>query len=253
MVFALFRRWRLRRILAQPFPDAWRDILSQRFEHYERLAPDDRKRLERDVQIFIADKNWEGCAGFEITDEVKVIIAANACLLLLGHDHDGFANVRSVLVYPRPFRVPEFPSMEDGLYIVDEDVDLVGEAHERGPVILSWNEVQRAGHGGRNVVLHEFAHKLDMADGFVDGTPPLAGGSQVRQWAAVMTDEFNMLRDSARRGRATLLDDYGAQDEAEFFAVATECFFERSQAMQRRHAALYDVLKAYFNQDPASR
>jgi len=253
MVLAWFRRRRRKRILADPFPGAWRDILSQRFRHDQSLSHDQRERLERDVQVFIAEKSWEGCAGFEITDEVKLVIAANACLLLLGHEHDGFSNVRSVLVYPRPFRVPEFPSLEDGLFIVDEDVDLVGEAHERGPVILSWDEVRRAGHGGRNVVLHEFAHKLDMADGLVDGTPPLAGGSQLRQWAAVMTDEFNKLRDSARRGRATLLDEYGAQDEAEFFAVATECFFERSEAMQRRHGALYDVLKAYFNQDPAAR
>src|SRR3989304_7196763 len=128
MVLGWFRRrWR-KRILADPFPEAWRDILARRFRHYALLPRCDRKRFDDDVQVFIAEKQCEGCGGFAITDEVKVIIAASACLLVLGHDHDGFANVRSVLVYPHQFRVPEMPDMEGGLYIVDEAVGRVGKA-----------------------------------------------------------------------------------------------------------------------------
>lgn len=246
------RRRRRRRILSKPFPAAWREILIRYINHYPLLTTDEQQRFERDLQIFVAEKNWEGCNGLQLTDEMRVVIAGWACLLLLNIEHDYFSHVQSILLYPDSYLIPE---IEEGGFVVTSQ-QLLGEAHYRGPVILSWRSVRRAGRGkapGHNVVLHEFAHQLDMLDRSIDGTPPLGSRADYQAWAEVMSEEYQRLADDWRSGRDTVLDPYGTSNEAEFFAVATEAFFGRPQALASEHASLYDLLKHYYRQDPAAR
>jgi len=255
MIFTWLKRRRRKRILSQPFGEQWQTILSRRVSCWQYLHEQERQKLKDDVRVFVAEKQWEGCGGLELTDEIKVTIAAGACLLLLGLEHDLYPNVRSILVYPSDYQATwEKPIPGE---IVPEELPLrLGEAHYRGPVLLSWDSVK---HGlvhpkdGQNVVYHEFAHKLDMLDGMIDGTPPLAGGEQYVGWAKVMAAEYERLCDRVDRGRPTLLDEYGATDTAEFFAVATEVFFEKPKKMQRLHPDLYSVLRGFYRQDPAAR
>ena len=207
-----------------------------------------------DLRVFIAEKNWEGCGGLVMTDEIKVTIAAHVAIMLLGLEHNYFPAVLSILVYPAAFQVPRRQMV--GNVEVDEASGLLGEAWYRGPVIFSWKEVRREGrrpHSGRNVVWHEFAHQLDMLDRSTDGTPPLANLEQRKRWQAVMTAEFDQLTSDARAGRPTLLDEYGATNEAEFFAVATECFFDLPGPLHDEHPELYSLLSEYYRQDPAQR
>ncbi len=244
--FSPFKHRRRARLVAGPFPAAWKKYLD-RVKLYQFLTPDEQARLQDDLRIFIAEKDWEGCAGLAITDEMKVIIAAQACMLLLGmKDHDYYPHVPSVLVYPTTFETREHRG-HDGL--VSEKVELLGQAWYRGPVVLAWDEVKLGGkkhRDGHNVVYHEFAHQVDFLGDFRDS-------EQLRTWSEVMTAEYQQLVDDSEQGRATLLDDYGAVDEHEFFAVATECFLEKPIEMEQRHPRLYEVLRDYYGQDPATR
>jgi Mlc titration factor MtfA (ptsG expression regulator) len=252
MLFAWLERRRRRRILAAPFPADWEPHLRRNVPAYELLADAERAKLRDDLRVFIAEKSWEGCGGLAVTDEVRVSIAAQACLLLLGVEHDYFAHVQTILVYPAGYRSPDGEVGPDG--VVREDIGRLGEAWHGGPVVLSWDAAVAGGRDprdGRNVVLHEFAHQLDFLDGLIDGTPPLGDAGQYRRWQQVMTAEYRVLREEVGRGRVTVLDEYGATDQAEFFAVATECFFEKPRELQRRHPRVYDVLREYYHQDPS--
>jgi Mlc titration factor MtfA (ptsG expression regulator) len=255
MLFYWLRQRRRRRILSQPFPEEWLSYLRRNVTLYRRLSEDEQARLRDDLRIFIAEKDWEGCAGLEMTDEIKVTVAALACLLLLGIEHDYFSRVQTILVYPGGYRVPQQEALGENV-IIEGESDRAGEAHYRGPVILSWDEVlhdARHPGAGRNLVIHEFAHQLDMLDGAIDGTPPLRSRRQYRRWHKVMTAEYRRLIAEAEESVPTLLDEYGTTSESEFFAVATECFFDRPVAMAREHPRLYALLRDYFGQDPAAR
>jgi Mlc titration factor MtfA (ptsG expression regulator) len=255
MLFAWLRRRRRRRLLLQPFPAAWEDTLANNFFYYSYLTPPEQARLRDDLRIFIAEKHWEGCDGLVMTDEIKVTIAAQACVLLLGMEHDYFSRVLTILVYKSAFHAQERHSL-GGAELVEEDVSLSGLAHYRGVVVLVWKDVRRAGrrpHGGANLVWHEFAHQLDMLDRSLDGTPPLKSLDQRRRWQEVMTAEYNQLVADSESGRPTLLDEYGASNEAEFFAVATECFFDLPGPMRQEHPRLYALLAEFYCQDPAER
>jgi Mlc titration factor MtfA (ptsG expression regulator) len=255
MIFSWLRRRRRQKILARPFPPEWHHYLLQNVAHYKYLSEAEQARLRDDLRIFIAEKTWEGCGGLEMTDEIKVTIAAQACLLVLGMEHNYFDRVQSILVYPQSYVAPRHVAIPGNLVLEGKDA-LLGQAHYRGPVILSWAEVLRDGRHpsrGQNLVFHEFAHQLDMLDGVIDGTPPLKTPEQARRWHEVMTAEYRRLIRESERGVATLLDDYGTADEGEFFAVATECFFDKPVAMARRHPQLYQLLREYFGQDPAAR
>ena len=203
--------------------------------------------------MLVDEKDWEGCGGLEMTDEIRVTIAAQACLLILNIEHEYYRRVTSILVYPAAYKT--MPSRgRDG--VIREGQANLGEAWLRGPVVLSWDDARRGAldpKDGHNLVFHEFAHKLDMLDGAADGTPPLADQETLRQWVQTMTREFAALRDAAERGRKTVLDTYGATNPAEFFAVATECFFEKARQLRQRHPAVYELLKDYYQQDPAER
>jgi Mlc titration factor MtfA (ptsG expression regulator) len=248
------RNRRRRKLLEQPFPHSWERHLLRNVHHYAELSPEAQTKLRDDLRIFIDSKYWESVDGLELTDEMKVTIAAQACLLTLNMDeHDYFRGVRTIILFPYPFFNRHRAHGPGG--VVSEGGVNTGQAWFRGPVILSWAQALAGARNmtdGRNVVLHEFAHALDMMDGLVNGTPPLEG-SVGQRWFDVMTEEYRLLIEQSGRGQATLLDQYGATNVGEFFAVATECFFEKGRAMQRQHPRLYEVLKAYYRQDTAAR
>ena len=242
----------------KPFPGEWEAFLRTNLVHYGVLDDIERAELQATMQVFLEEKTWEGCGGLELSDEIRVTIAAQACLLQLGLPHYYYRNVESILVYPSTV-VP--PQRQPGVFErVDAPLEvsapLLGQAFAQGPVILVWDAVLRGARHpeqGHNVVYHEFAHKLDMLDGAADGTPPLADRDQLDEWVAVCSHEFLRLRKLAENGHKTFLDSYGAENEAEFFAVATEEFFDRPLALQKHAPDLYHVLSAYYHQDPAAR
>ena len=243
-MFAWLRRRRRKRILSEPFPEAWGPVL-QALPFFAALQAEEQGRLRTHSHIFVEEKSWEGCGGLELTDEMRVNVAAQACLLILNLHHDYYRRVESILVYPSTYRESS-----------ERDLGRAGEAMLRGPVVLSWDATFAGGRNpvdGRNVVFHEFAHKLDMLDDFVDGVPPLSERMQLEAWRTIVGREYEKLVHAAEDGRATLLDHYGAVHPAEFFAVATECFFERAPKMARKHPELYDVMRRFYLQDPAAR
>lgn len=257
MLFSWLRERRRRQLLEDPFPEGWEEILRGNIVHVRYLDAEELQRLRDLVQVFLAEKHYAGCGGLELDDEVRVTIAGQACLLLLGlEDHDLYRNVETILVYPStvvPKRVVE--PMFAAPVVVDPVVPLLGEAHHRGPIILTWDAVLRGARhaNGHNVVYHEFAHKIDMADGAVDGVPPVDTRAQYERWVEVCSHEYETLRRRSEAGLPTLLDPYGGTTVAEFFAVATEVFFERPRELDAEHPELYDVLRSFYRQDPALR
>jgi Mlc titration factor MtfA (ptsG expression regulator) len=232
-------------------PPEWLGHLERNVPLYARLTEAEQGRLRDILRVLVAEKNWEGCGGLAMTDEIKVTVAAHAALLLLGIDHDYFARVMSILVYPSGFRSPEGWTRGDG--VVDLSAGALGEAWYDGPIVLAWDSVLAGGRDpkdGRNVVLHEFAHQLDQEDGTSNGAPILEHRSQYVAWARILGEEFTALRDAAEHGRRTDIDAYGATNPAEFFAVVTEAFFERPVALRRRHPQLYEELQTFYKQDP---
>jgi Mlc titration factor MtfA (ptsG expression regulator) len=258
IMFHWLRDYHRSEVRKRQFPPAWEDIVRKNVAHYSVLDDDEREELRAMVQVFLDEKLWEGCGGLELTDEIRVTIAAQACLLQLGLPHDYYRNVESILVYPTTVMLPEHKlgvfERVDGP--VAEDVPILGQACSQGPVILVWDAVLRGARHpeqGHNVVYHEFAHKLDMLDGAADGTPPLADREQMADWIEVCSREFSHLRQLAEKGHKTFLDAYGTKNEAEFFAVATEEFFDRPHSLHEHAHDLYHVLSAYYHQDPAGR
>jgi Mlc titration factor MtfA (ptsG expression regulator) len=257
----MFEWWRERqreKILAQAFPAAHIAVLERNVPHYRRLAPDTQQRLRNLVQVFIAEKHWEGCGGLTLTDEMQVTVAAQACLLVLELPHRLYENVESILVYPSTVMRPAQRAgvfMHTNAMIASGPIALLGEAHLGGPVILAWDRVLRDSAqpcDGHNLVYHEFAHKLDMLDGRADGTPPFASQEELQRWQAVCERAFLALRARSERGEATFIDAYGATAEAEFFAVVTEHFFENPLELREVEPELYEVFSAFYRQDPAA-
>jgi Mlc titration factor MtfA (ptsG expression regulator) len=249
-MFAWLRRRRRKKLLSKPFPGAWLETIES-LPFYSRLDAEESENLRGIVRILAAEKYWTGCGGLELTDEIVVSIAAQAGLLLLHLPHDYFSGTDEILVYPREFFDPRDRSDMHGIMHAGEE--LSGQAHVRGPIVLAWNEAKGGiarGVDGRNVVLHEFAHRLDMADGYADGIPLVRA---VEAWAELMDSEREELKRAASAGRKTLLDPYGKDDPAEFFAVATECFFEKGGYLKRDRPELYEALSEFYGQDPAGR
>ena len=253
---AFLRRKRSERLRSRPFPDHWLTILDEKVPLFHRLSPADQDELKWRVQVFLAEKRFEGCGGLMVTDEMAVTIAGYACMLLLHRDTDCYPQLCSVLIYPEAFLVPVKHDCSDVPGVVYEGVDILcGEAWPTGALVLSWDEVRQASsddRDGSNVALHEFAHLLDMEGGEADGTPLLKHRQQYKVWAEVFENEFKQLRRARRRNYRTVLDTYGAEHPSEFFAVATEAFFENPLVMKQRHPLLYGELKKYYQQDPAT-
>lgn len=252
MIRALRRRRRQKLRDAAPDP-AWDRILTHRFVAYRRLPAEDRAELLGHTRVLLEEKRFEGCGGFELTDEVRVLIAAEASLLLLHRKTDYFPGLYSILVYPDAYVVPVQYETGGGL-VVEENVDHIGESWDTGSLILSWKDVLRGASGrdrGCNVVLHEFAHQVDGETGETDGVPPIEDPALLERWRRVFEREFDKLCELADRRRRTFIDEYGAEHPSEFFAVATEHFFMEPVEFSRRHAELYRVLSEFYCQDPA--
>ena len=248
----LWRRNRRARLRHQALPAAFVTILEQDVPLYRRMPAALQAELRGYVNVFLADKEFVGCEGLEITDEMRVVIAGNACVLLLSRTADYFAGFRSVLVYPGTY-VAVQRHIDDG--IVTESVSTrAGESWHTGPVVLSWSDVRKGidqPEDGHNVVLHEFAHKLDEENGIVDGLPILREAADYAEWARVLTHEFADLVERVRQRKNQVLDSYGATSPPEFFAVATETFFERGALMQERLPELYRQFQKFYGVDPA--
>ncbi len=238
----------------RPFRPEWLDILARNVPFYNCLPEVDRDELRGHMQVFLAEKRFEGCGGLEITDEIRVTIAAQACVLLLHRQTDYYPGLISILVYPHPYVAENVRRMVGGLLVEGQDVRL-GESWHRGSVVLSWDSVRRGAadvHDGHNVVFHEFAHQLDSTAGKGDSTSVLASRSSFAAWARVLGSDFERFQQATARREADVLHEYGATNPAEFFAVATESFFERPQDMKRVYPKLYQALVDFYEQDPAS-
>jgi len=257
-MFNWFAERRRKKLTQQPFPAGWEEIIGRNVAHYRMLDDAERAHLRALIQVFIAEKDWEGCDGLELTDEIRVTISAQACLLLLGLPHNYYQNIQTILVYPSTVIPPprKIGFFEVPLEPVENPYPIIGEAIQQGPVIIIWDAALHGGRhpeSGHNVVYHEFAHKLDMLDGAPDGTPPLRNRAEYREWVQIFSREYLRLRRDAERGKKTFLNVYGATNEAEFFAVATEQFFDQPLMMQKNAPDLYRVLKEYYRQDTALR
>lgn len=255
MIFASSKRRRREHLRATPFPAEWKEIIQRNIPLFSRLPAYDKAELLGDVQVFLAEKNFEGCAGLELTDEIRVTIAAQACILLLHRETDYYPELTSILVYPSSYLVHEDRYLGDGIWEQGDDGRLGHTGRRLGSLVLAWDEVKRGAADpadGSNLVMHEFAHQLDYEDSRADGAPPLATRAEYLAWARVMQREFDALRKADVSGAPTVLDTYGATNPPEFFAVATEAFFERPRALKARQPELYDQLAHFFQQDPAT-
>ncbi|HKR53414.1 MAG TPA: M90 family metallopeptidase [Chthoniobacterales bacterium] len=253
MAFGFSKERRRQQLKAKPFPAAWRSIISSNFPIFRRLPRADQIELLGHVQVFLAEKHFEGCGGLELTDEVRVTIAAQACLLLLHRQTDYYPQLTSILVYPSSYIAHEKRPLGANIWEEGDEHRLGHTGRRLGSLVLAWDDARRGAAGssdGRNLVLHEFAHQLDFEDYATDGAPALATKAEYQFWARVMQREFTSLRAAVETGIPTLLDNYGAENPAEFFAVVTEAFFERPRALRAKHPELYDEFARFFRQDP---
>ena len=249
-----FKESRRERLRSLPFPAEWERIIERNVRVYHRLSPDDRRELLGHTQVLLDEKHFEGCGGLELTDEIRVTIAAQAGILLLHRETDYYPRLTSILVYPTAYVVPGAEPTGGGLWQEDEDVRIGHTSLHLRALVIAWDDAiqgARVADDGDNVAFHEFAHQLDFEDRVVDGTPLLESW-QYSSWARVLSDEFEALRRDADDGSNTMIDHYGATNPAEFFAVVTELFFERAAELRDRHPALYDELRSFYCQDPAS-
>lgn len=251
----LWREVRRARVRRRPFPAEWRGVLRRRMPAFARLPADLQLQVKRLVQVFLAEKPFVGCAGLAVTDEMRVLVAAQAALLQLNRRAGGFPGLREVLLYPGAFVVERERPGAAGL-VHDERRALSGESWQRGQVILSWQDVVAGAADpadGENVVIHEFAHQLDSERGRPNGAPVLgAARARYARWAATWSAAFEEVRARLARGEPSLIGAYGASDPAEFFAVASERFFECPQALAAEQPALYRELAACYAVDPLS-
>ena len=249
-MFARYRKWREKRILAKsPFSQAdWQRVAS-RMPVLGGLSDDQQNRLHKLATLFLDDKHISGAHEFEITDQVKQSIALQACLPILELGLDWYGGWSSVIVYPGAFtnqssRVDSFGVTHTG------SSHRSGEAWLRGPVILSWTDVENAGdRDGHNVVIHEFVHKLDMLNGRANGFPPMQKGMNPATWSGLMSKAFEDFQTNPKVG----LDRYGATDPAEFFAVLAEVFFETPALLVDAYPQVYETMCQFFKQSPLDR
>ncbi|QHI68855.1 M90 family metallopeptidase [Tichowtungia aerotolerans] len=252
VVSVLLRQGKLRRVRtlrATPPPETWQPILERNFTVVARLAEEQRRQLFGYMQVFLDRIRFEGCGGQEITEEVKITITAQACLLLVGREQKVYPKLKTVLVYPHTYQ-----SGQRGMFGGDNGQGTrLGESWGCGVVVLSWNSVLGGAHNledGHNVTMHEFAHQLDQVDGAADGAPILGSRSAYVSWAKVLSADYDRLRRETARGKRDVLDSYGATNPGEFFAVATETFFEKPRQLQKNHPELFEELHAYYKVNP---
>lgn len=250
----LFKSGRRKEIRERPFPPEWLAVVTANVPYCAHLPAADQAELLGHVQIFLDEKTFEGCGGLALTDEIRVTIAAQACILLLHRDTDYYPDLASILVYPSTYVVHQTERAPGGVEIEGDQARL-GESWTRGVVVLAWDDVLRGAvdvSDGHNVVLHEFAHQLDQESGDANGSPELPRASMYGTWARVLGADYDALVTEVHRLHHTDIDPYGATNPAEFFAVVTETFFEKPRQLQRRHPALYEQLRLFYQQDPVA-
>ncbi len=255
MAFLGLHRWRRPRLQKRALPPEWLAIIERNVPYVRLLSAQERAQLAGDIRVFLAEKRFEGCAGLEITDEIRLTIAAQACLLLLNRQTDYYPTLRTILVYPSAYFAHTAYRQPDGT-VIEGPQHRSGESWLRGAVVLSWDDARRGAadpFDGHNLVLHEFAHQLDGESGANEGAPALGDRPRYAAWARVLGREYRQLIDDLEGRLPTVIDGYGATTPAEFFAVVTESFFERPLALRRRHPELYEQLRAFYHQDPAAR
>lgn len=252
MIFRWLRNRRHAKLLDEPFPREWEAILQRNVGHFRLLSEDQRRKVRDTVRILVGDKRWEGGNRFPVNDEVRVTIAGQAALPLLGLTHDYYARVPTIIVYPAPFEIPdrdEFGEIDDTFpaHVAS------GQAVYRGAVILAWNEVLPEGRDpslGQNVVIHEFAHQLDFLDGITNGTPPLEDAKTEAKWGRVMQAAFDRHLRELKSGEQTFFTEHAGENETEFFADASEAFYCVPHALLAEEPEVFDLLKAYYRIDP---
>ena len=256
-MFDWWRRLSRAQVLAEPFPDEFRALIAARVPLAQRLTGEEQSKLEALVRVFLSEKTFEGAAGLSLTDEMRVVIAARACLLLLHRvetDSPLYPDLASIIVYPSAYRSRQ--QKRDGYVVIEGDEARLGESWQRGVVVLAWDSVLAGGANsadGHDVVLHEFAHQLDAEDGVMDGTPELDDSERYSAWSRVAGEEYAELHTAVEHHRKTNIDPYGATNGPEFFAVVVEAFFEKPLQLERQHPELYAELAAFFRFDPAAR
>jgi len=262
LIFAAFLLWlsfrqlqqfRRHKLFLKPLAPESIRILENNVSIYSLLPGALKKELHGRINIFLNEKEFIGCAGLQISNEIRITIAGNACLLLLKRDKRCFPGFTSILMYPDTYVAKEVKS--DGMVKSHEQSTRSGESWLRGPIVLSWADVMRGSlnpSDGHNVVLHEFAHKLDEANSTMNGLPVLRDSSHYAEWANVLSKEFDALLIRVNRGTNSVIDTYGTVSPAEFFAVATESFFEKPVQMKAKLPELYQQLDRFYNLDPAA-
>ena len=256
-MFDWWRRLNRAEVIAQPFPERFHDLVLRSVPCAKLLSGEELEKLEALVRIFNSEKTFEAAAGFELTDEMRIVIAARACLLVLHRvelDDPLYPDLETVIIYPSTYRARE--QRRDGYVVIEDDQARLGESWTRGMVVLSWDAVTSGSanpNDGKDVVLHEFAHQLDAEDGGMDGTPELDDFERYSVWCKVAEAEYRALLDDVERRRKTSIDAYGATNAPEFFAVVVEQFFEKPAVLERRHPDLYAELSRFFRFDPSQR
>lgn len=238
------RERRRSQLYKKDVPDSWVEILSAHFELYRLLPADIKRQLHGHMMIFLHEKNFAGYHGLQVTETMRVVIAAQACLLLLNRKTNYYPHLKNILIYPEAFT----HSDQDGV----QHQGRLGESWHRGPVVLSWRHSASGAqntHDGQNVVMHEFAHQLDQENGDSDGLPILQH-NHIKQWSTVLSKEYKALLLKRKLRKKSLLDYYGATNPAEFFAVITEHFIEQPRQLIKKHPELYAELKKYYQIDP---
>lgn len=247
------RRERHRAILRRrPLPPDWATLLREQVPLYARLPPVLRTQLDGHIQVLLDEKDFHATAGFIVTDAMRLIICAQAALLLLNRPVEYFPDLHSIVLYPARFVVDRETWDAAGVHHSERQI-LSGESWEQGQLVLSWDDSLNGGlHGddGYNVVLHEFAHQLDLESGVVNGMPKLASTAQRRAWSEAFATAYAEHCAQVDAGVDTWLDPYAATSPAEFFAVITEAFFELPRALQAHYPAVYARLNDYYRVDP---
>jgi Mlc titration factor MtfA (ptsG expression regulator) len=255
MVLDLFKSRRRAQLRGRTAPKAWREILERNLPVFHRLTSEDQVELLGHVQVFIVEKHFEGCGGLQLTDEIRITIAGQACMLLMHRETDYYPELTSILVYPSGYVAEEERYLGGGIWEEGGEARLGHTGQKLGAMVLAWDAVRHGAadpHDGVNLVFHEFAHQLDFENRSSDGIPVLGTHTDYRSWARVMSAEFDSLREAADSGEDTFLDDYGATNPSEFFAVITEAFFERPRALRQNHPALFMQLQRFYQQDPTT-
>lgn len=245
----IYPRQRARRVARRPFPADWSRYLEDHMALYRRLPPDQRRQLQRHIQLLLDRVTFHGCAGLQLTDTMQVLIAAHGALLINGLSLDYYQKLRAILVYPGAYRVRE--QVRDGAVLSHSRQDRLGESWHDGRLVLAWDTLTAeaaSNDSTSNVGLHEFSHQLDQVDGASDGAPPLASGEQARHWQAVFSEAWQRRRQHP--GGDSIIDEYGATSPAEFFAVVTEAFFLQPQTLARQEPQLYDCLVRFYQLNP---